>query len=141
VNPNTIPAINTRIETNSPVVRFTGKAVIKREANTGLCIDCTFITQPVAFQSIGKLIVSNILPRLSSKWGQHNPSGLQVYFLFSYFKFGVTSGLDGREFEPRQGQDIRIFSKRSTPALGPTQLPIPWAPGLFPWDKAAKTWR
>ena len=46
-------------------------------------------------------------------------------------------GLDGLGIESRFG---RNFLLPSTPALGPTQLPTQWVPGLFPGDKAAGTW-
>jgi hypothetical protein len=36
-------------------------------------------------------------------------------------------GLDGPEIESRWGRD---FSHTSRPALGPTQLPVQWIPGL-----------
>ena len=35
----------------------------------------------------------------------------------------------------------RDFSHPSTPALGLTQSPIRWVPGLFPRSKAAEAWR
>ena len=47
-------------------------------------------------------------------------------------------GLDDPGIESRWGQD---FPHLIRPALGPTQPPIQWEPGLFPEDKAAGAWR
>jgi len=46
--------------------------------------------------------------------------------------------LYGPGIESRMGRD---FPNSSRPALGPTQSPIKWVPGVFPQDKAVRTWR
>jgi hypothetical protein len=44
-------------------------------------------------------------------------------------------GLDGPGIESQCGRD---FSHKSRPALGPTQPPVQWVPGLFWVEKTAR---
>jgi len=50
----------------------------------------------------------------------------------------IRYGLEGPGIESRWGRD---FPHQSRPALGPTQPPIKWVPGLFSVGKAAGAWR
>ena len=47
------------------------------------------------------------------------------------------NGLDGLVLESRQGQETFSSPKPPRPALGLTQPPIEWVPGILPWAKAA----
>ena len=51
---------------------------------------------------------------------------------------GTRYGLEGPAIESWRGRD---FPHPFRPALGPTQPPIQWVPGLFPGGKEAEAWR
>ena len=63
------------------------------------------------------------------------PSTLKIIF----------PGIRGRDsvvgIATRYGLEGPGIESRSRPTLGPTQPPIQWIPGLFPWGKSAGAWR
>jgi hypothetical protein len=79
------------------------------------------------------------------RWADPPSKESYLKYTYSYINVGRDSavgiatcyGLDGPRIESRWGRD---FSQPSRPALGPTQPPIQWVPGLFPGGKAAGAW-
>ena len=53
------------------------------------------------------------------------------------FDIATRYGLDGAGIEPGWGRGV---AHPCRPALGPTQPPVQWAPGLFSGGKAARAW-
>ena len=49
--------------------------------------------------------------------------------------------LDSPGFHSRHGQESRLFSEMSRPAVGPIEPRVQWVPGLFLAVKEAMTWR
>jgi hypothetical protein len=47
-------------------------------------------------------------------------------------------GSDGSGIDSGEERD---FQTPLSPGLGPTQPPVQWAQGIFPWGKAAGAWR
>ena len=138
LNLNKIPAIKTRTETNSPVMRFMGKSVIGARQEQDCASIYTFITQPIALQSIRKSIMSDILPRLFSKWGQRNTKGLKI-ILSSYRKLEEAKiWLDGREFDSRQDKIFVSSLERPDRPWGPPCLLFNLYRGFYPTSKAVE---
>jgi hypothetical protein len=76
---------------------------------------------------------------ISSLAGNRNPDvQIQLYTYPEFIIFessrensvGTATGF-GLEFDSQQGQDIFLYSKVSRPAMGSTQPPIQWVPGVF----------
>jgi hypothetical protein len=74
-----------------------------------------------------KGILSEIYIKIILFMGRDSSVGIATHY-----------GLDGPGIESRWG---RYLTHSSRPALGPTQPPIQWVPGLFLGGKAAGAWR
>ena len=71
--------------------------------------------------------------RSSSSW---NPQGLITPWPGSSVGIAIDHGLDG----PGSNPDGDEIFRPTRPALGPTQPPVQWVPGLSPEVEAAGTW-
>jgi hypothetical protein len=58
--------------------------------------------------------------------------------LTSDIKHATNYGSDNPGYKFRQGQEIDLSLKASTPALEPTQPPIQWVPGLRPGGQSSR---
>jgi hypothetical protein len=61
-------------------------------------------------------------------------SSLSRATFFLFLTSSILMGLEDTSFESQQGQEV-IFSKLSSPTLGPTQPPIQCVPVFYPGGK------
>jgi hypothetical protein len=66
--------------------------------------------------------------RSTLQWHSDAPSRIICLHQLAQSLYRLSYGLDGPGIESRWGRD---FSHTSRPALGPTQPPVEWVPGLF----------
>jgi hypothetical protein len=64
-------------------------------------------------------------------------NSVYLHSQLTHLGIAIRYGLEGPGIESQWGRD---FPQPSRPALGPTQPPVQWVPGLSPGGKAAGAW-
>ena len=69
-------------------------------------------------------------------WNSWQLNGFSFRILDRIVGYGVVDPM----FESRLKKETSVYTKMSTPDLGPTQSPIQWVPGFFAGSEVAGVW-
>ena len=81
-----------------------------------------------------RYVIVNIVHKSSSNNNNNNNNNLGPKSLVG---IATRYGLDGSGIKSRWGRELPHLTR---PALGPTQPPLQWLPGLFPRSSVVGAW-